>query len=292
MTHQIVVPLDMSAESESALPLARSLARQFSAQVVLISVIEVTPDLDDFVSTREFKEGVVRLEREMSEYLGTVAMSFPDTAVETVIRMGSPHNEIVWLVENLDRPLVVMASRGRSGIPRQVIGSVTMRIIHSVDCPVFVVKSTSVETGPIQRVLVPLDGSGFAESALDVVLSLFPPDVLDLSLIRVLDFSSWRRLPFVRADYQQDARRSADEYLERVVSDLEKRGIAVTAEVREGPAAEQIRRLAAERNVDLVAMATHGRTGLKRVLMGSAAESVLREIPLPLLLVPPRVREG
>lgn len=292
MAYQIVVPLDMSEVSESSLPVARALASQLGATIALISVIEFSPDLDDFVSTREFREDIVRLERELSAYLDRVAATFPDIAVETVVRVGDPLDEITYLVEGLDQPLVVMASHGRTGLRRHVIGSVTWRVVHSITSPVVVVKAGKEGTvldGPVQRVLVPLDGSALAESALDVVTDIFGEDLTELHLVRVSNPVLWRGLPAARAGNDGDdrVRDASSSYLRGVAAGLRERGIRTLFEVHGGVVSEAILDAATDAEVDMIVMATHGRTGLRRVFMGSQAERVLRDAKLPVMLIRP-----
>lgn len=292
MAYQIVVPLDMSDVSESSLPVARALASQIGATIALISVIEFSPDFDDFVSPREFREDTARLKRELSTYLEGIAATFPDVPVETVVRVGDPLDEIDNLVDSLDQPLVVMASHGRTGLRRHLIGSVTWRVVHSVSCPVVVVKAGAERTetgGPIRRVLVPLDGSALAEAALDVVSSVFGEDVAELHLVRVSNPVLWRGLPAARMGYYDDDRMrdASASYLRGVAGGLKDRGVRTLFEVREGIVSDAILEAAAEGEVDMVVMATHGRAGLQRVLMGSQAERVLRDAELPVMLVRP-----
>lgn len=297
MATTLIVPLDMSSTAERALPLAQALARQFSASVVLISVIEVSPDLDDFVGTKEFKEDVVRLQRDLSQYLESRAAGFDDVAVETVIRMGSTVDEISLLADSFDDAALVISSHGRSGIKRHLIGSVAMRLIHQVDCPVFVLTAHSAETSATQhihKVLVPLDGSPLAESALDMVSGMFTASAVSLHVIRVTEVGAWRSMPYAALDYYGDdyyyqaARQAVEQYLQNVESRLRASGWSVDIETCSGPVAGEIQRAAIDAGVALIAMATHGRTGLNRILMGSEAERVLRESPVPVLLQRPR----
>jgi nucleotide-binding universal stress UspA family protein len=293
---QIIVPLDMSETAESALPFARTLATQLSAQVSLISVIEVSPDLEDFVDTREYQEDVVRLERDMSQYLDSIAATFEGLAVDSLIRMGSPVNEVAFLAENLENPVLVMASHGRSGFSRHLLGSVTMRTIHEVGCPVFVVSSPAGElpvAGLVKRVLVPLDGSELAEGILDPLTRLFGAGEVELCILRVSELGTWRTMPYATLDYYGDdtyyqaAQKKIDDYLGQISQRLILQGHRVSIESRDGSVSEQIRLAADEKHVDLIAMATHGRTGLNRLIMGSEAERVLRDSLVPVLLQRP-----
>jgi nucleotide-binding universal stress UspA family protein len=146
---------------------------------------------------------------------------------------------------------------------------------------------------PLARVLVPLDGSPSAEAALPVAAELADLIGLPLSLIRVVESDA------VRATVQAGpaaataaVRRTADEKLQAevaIASDVQRlrnRDLAATSEVRTGIPAVEL--LAAIRPGDLVVMTTHGRGGIRRWLIGSVAEKVVRLAPAPVLLVRPR----
>ena len=301
MATTLIVPLDMSSTAERALPLAHKLARQLSANVVLISVIDVSPDLDDFVSTKEFKEDVVRLQRDLSQYLDERATGFDDVAVETVIRMGSAVDEISLLADGFDDAALVISSHGRSGIKRHLIGSVAMRLIHQVDCPVFVLTARSAEAPAAQhvhKVLVPLDGSKLSETALDMVSAMYTSEETSLHVVRVTEVGAWRSMPFAALDYYGDdhfyqaARQAVEQYLQDTRSRLQASGWNVDIETCSGLVADEIHRAAADSGSSVIAMATHGRPGLNRLIMGSEAERVLRDSPVPVLLQRPRPVDG
>lgn len=289
----IIVPLDMSETAERSLPLAQALAHQLSARVLLVSVIEVSSDLDDFVSTTEFKEDVVRLERDLSAYLDNLAARFEGVPVETIIRMGSPVGLITSIAGGVDRSLLVIASHGRSGIRRHLIGSVAMQLIHQVACPVYVVTAKSgnaAPVGPLQRALVPLDGSELSESALEPIAGLFEPADIHLHILRVAELGAWRAMPYATLDYYGDdsyyqaALQTVNTYLHDIEHRLQAQGYTVTTEARGGTVAEQIHLATTEQRADFIAMGTHGRAGLNRLIMGSIAERVLRESHVPVLL--------
>ncbi|MBI2368853.1 MAG: universal stress protein [Deltaproteobacteria bacterium] len=145
-----------------------------------------------------------------------------------------------------------------------------------------------------ERLLVPLDGSEVAEVVLPFAESLAGPLDLQITLVRVVE--PLRHVPAEGAylvNYNQvlvEQEKEARAYLEEVQGRLQRRGLKAAAEVRTGLPAEVILEVAAERKADVIAMCTHGRTGLKRLLFGSVAQQVLSRSPLPVLLV--RMPEG
>jgi nucleotide-binding universal stress UspA family protein len=298
MALKLIVPLDMSHVAERALPLARTLAGQLAAEVVLISVVEVSSDLDDFVSTKEYKEDIVRLERDLSQYLDGVAATFENMPVETLIRIGSAVDEIATLAGSFDEAALVICSHGRSGIRRHLIGSVAMRLIHEISCPAFVVTAGSGATpfeGPVRDVLVPLDGSDMSETAIHMVTGLFGKESIELHIVRVSELGAWRTMPYATLDYYGDdryftaAEQAVRTYLTDTLRRLESSGHSVSVQTRSGPVTEQILTAAEESASDIIAMATHGRTGIDRLIMGSEAERVVRESQIPVLLQRPAI---
>jgi nucleotide-binding universal stress UspA family protein len=296
MALRLIVPLDMSNVAERALPLARALAGQLAAEVVLISVVEVSSDLDDFVSTKEFKEDIVRLERDLSQYLVRISATFESTPVETLIRIGSAVDEIAMLADSFDEAALVMCSHGRSGIRRHLIGSVAMRLIHEIRCPAFVVTAGAGETpfdGPVRHVLVPLDGSEMSETAIEMVTGMFSKESVELHIVRVSEIGAWRTMPYATLDYYGDdryftaAEQAVRTYLADTLGRLKASGHSVTVQTRSGPVTEQILAAAGESASDIIAMATHGRTGIDRLIMGSEAERVVRDSQIPVLLQRP-----
>lgn len=139
-----------------------------------------------------------------------------------------------------------------------------------------------------KRALVALDGSPAAEAILPIVLEIAGPLDLEVTLVRV-------NVP-VRPTIIEGAaqamfedpeveRLDAEEYLAPIAVDFRRRGIRTKTLVRRGAAAEEILKAAQESNADLIAMTTHGRGGLGRLLFGSVAETVLRMSPLPVFLM-------
>jgi len=139
-----------------------------------------------------------------------------------------------------------------------------------------------------KRVLVPLDGSMVAEAIVPFILEIAGPLDIDVALLRVIAPT----LPVVvesggpvAADDAEKLRESAEEYLATVAADLRARGVRVTLAVRFGDAVAEILAGAREAEADLIAMTTHGRSGLGRLLFGSVAEAVLRHAEVPVFLM-------
>jgi nucleotide-binding universal stress UspA family protein len=139
-----------------------------------------------------------------------------------------------------------------------------------------------------RRVLVALDGSQSAEAVLRFLLEIAGPLDMRVLLLRVLEPMPPRVLDVpgqIVVENIEARRRDAEEYLAPIASALRARGVDTAWGVRRGRAAEEILAAARESGADLIAMATHGRTGLSRLLFGSVAEAVLRHAPIPVFMI-------
>lgn len=144
-----------------------------------------------------------------------------------------------------------------------------------------------------KRAIVALDGSPVAEAIVPFILEIAGPLDMEVVLVRVN-----RPLPpeiiegsgHVTIEDPEASRLDAEEYLAPVAVELRKRGVRVRTQVRRGQPVDEIVAAAREADADLIAMTTHGRSGLGRLLFGSVAEAVLRESQLPLFLM--RVTEA
>jgi len=157
-----------------------------------------------------------------------------------------------------------------------------------------------------ERILVPLDGSKIGEAALpyveDLVSKLSPEVKAEVILLQVLSpvtsyITRGYAIPDVdhTKEEMEQNRKKAEEYLNKTGEALRNKGVAVTAEVREGSAAEEIVKLAEEINANIIAMSTHGRSGLSRWAFGSVTDRVLRlegKIPIAMVRAPRKAKQA
>jgi nucleotide-binding universal stress UspA family protein len=139
-----------------------------------------------------------------------------------------------------------------------------------------------------KRVVVPLDGSRLAEGMLRFIVDIAGPLDLEVVLLRVIRILPPQVTETVRAAVLENVEQTtadALEYLAPLADDLRTRGIRVRTEVRRGEPVDEIVDCAREADADLIAMTTHGRSGLGRLLFGSVAEAVLREAEIPVFLM-------
>jgi len=135
----------------------------------------------------------------------------------------------------------------------------------------------------LEKILVPLDGSNCAENVLPLVEKLARELKISISLLRVVIAHTFPGVDPTEA--QVKVVREAEEYLERIADELKTKGLKVDTHVRYGNDAEEILEHANQNVIDMIAMTTHGRSGVKRFLLGSVAEKVIRYSTKPVILV-------
>ncbi|MBI4220924.1 MAG: universal stress protein [Chloroflexi bacterium] len=272
---RIVVPLDGSPLAERALPVAASIAYQQAQPELLL----VTVRARNATSQGRFEQPP----DEIHSYLRWAATNtkIPPVIVRTHVLYGDPPVTIAKFALNEGANLIAMATHGRTGLARGVLGSVTDRVVHLSTVPVMVVRSHTpgpavLEEMRLEHVIVPLDGSELAETALQTARALARSLEANLTLLRA-----------VPAEATEAERDVATAYLERHASALRVSGIGTETVVALGPAAASIIRAAYHRPRSLIAMTTRGASGLVRLTRGSVTDGVVRHAPVPTIVIPP-----
>jgi nucleotide-binding universal stress UspA family protein len=275
MYPKIVVPLDGSDLAEQALPYAEALARLGPSTLYLVRA--AAPDDETMAA----------------DYLArTAAQLRADNLVTEVLTAhGRPSDIVAWKAAHVGADLVVMATHGRGGPSRWVLGSVADEVLHRTTRPVLLVREGQRPhpQRPL-RVLVPLDGSELAEQALTHARAIAGPEgeivlfqAVTPATVVVEDMAQdpfWSEL---LTDSQDEALR----YLEQVAADLRAAGYPVRVAAEHGFPAARIAQYAREQHVDLIVLGSHGRSGAARWLLGSVADELVRLAPVPLLLLRP-----
>jgi len=291
----ICVPLDGSAESEHALPPARSLARRLNARLSLVHVHQ--PGSDRAYTGRAeyaWRENEQRCEE--SRYLWSkVDRDDREPGTAAVLMSGRVPEALLRFVREQDADLVVMTTHGAGGVGRPWLGSVADRMLRSARVPVILAPADPEPPDPgratvFRRVLVPLDGSGAAEEVMEHAVALGELCGAGYLLVQVEQPVHRRR--GAEAAPEGDAGRvgqAAQRYLDYVATRLRDRGLSVETRVLVDPRpAEAILAAAAAGNADLLALTLHGEGGKQRRLFGSVADKLIRAAPLPLLVYRPR----
>jgi nucleotide-binding universal stress UspA family protein len=299
MATQILVPLDGSPLSEQALPWAITLGQGLAAELVLFGAVSIPPDTQEILDNAGMKTDALaeQLEAEANDHLGKVVERLREAGLNArhVVQRGPAAEAIVGFAEKEDIQHIVMATHGYTGISRWTHGSVAERVLQSASVPVLLVRAKAGALRDLrqpmscQRILVPLDGSARAEQVLPAVIPIASALGSEMILFQVpiVHVSGWSTGEwFMPLDgVLATADQSAQAYLSYVANRHKKQGVKVSTATRMGPVAESIVEHAEANRVDLIAMCTHGRTGLGRWVLGSVADRVLRAGSIPIFLV-------
>jgi nucleotide-binding universal stress UspA family protein len=286
MFNKILIPLDGSELAERALTPAFMLAQQSEAEVILlrVPVMEAMMIETPFYgsSALAWRDTEMKHTREqVNDYLQTVrrANLNRNLAIHTRTPEGDVAEAILETAIHEKADLIAMSSHGYSGLTRWVLGSIAERVLHSAPCPVLIVR----ETDPLGKVLIPLDGSAVAESALGPGLDIAALTGAEVKLLRAVEEVSIDEVAQLELaekglgrQLQEDLFDEANTYLHTLAKTQTRQGVTIEPMTRIGPPAMTILDFAEATGVGLIAMATHGRTGLKRWVYGSVTEKVLR----------------
>lgn len=296
MSQTIMVPLDGSRFSESALSPALELAARWNAKVEVVTVHEPVPTLDHDLwesasrewSDRYLEEVVKRIERETG------------VQVEATVRSGGVSDTLQHHVQEKDITLVVMSTHGRGALSRIWLGSSTDSFIRHSTVPVLLIRPEEDETSSLsapvsfRKILVPVDGSKESEAIIEWARAVADEEGSQITLIRVFpypeEFAS-AYLPhtvLVNRTVLDEGRKEAERYLEAEVAKLRAEGLKAEAMLMvDSSPARGILHFASKHDVDLIAMSTHGRGGMSRLLLGSVTDKVVRGAHVPVLVLKP-----
>jgi nucleotide-binding universal stress UspA family protein len=317
MYRRILVPLDGSHFGEHALPLALGLARRAGAKLEVVHVY--TPLATAYSEHPVWNDDTLEalLKKRHQDYLdhtaGRLAKVSP-VSVSLVVLEGGVVEEICAHVEKTGVDLVVMTTHGRGPLGRFWLGSVADALARQSPVPVLLVRPGEAAPDlcrePVaQHILLPLDGSDLAEQMLGPAVELGSLADADYTLLRVIkpvlptlthpmafpmEGASLAQLTQETLDQLETANerlgREAQDYLDRVAERLQARGLRIQTRVatEQQPATAVLE--AAATGIDLIALETHGRRGLARLLLGSVADKVVRGSHLPVLVHHPSKR--
>jgi nucleotide-binding universal stress UspA family protein len=202
-------------------------------------------------------------------------------SVKTVCEEGEPYERIVDLADAENCDLIIMGRRGRRRLERALVGSVTARVIGYSRRDVLVVPKNALVGW--QKILVATDGSKYSNAAIAKAIDFAKSYGGELKIVSVVDIPSefYAEAPTVVEDLARKAKRFVDD-VRKKAEEFNIRAATFTAE---GEAYEVITRLAKDEKADVIVMGSHGRTGLRRLLMGSVAEKTIGHSPCPVLVV-------
>jgi nucleotide-binding universal stress UspA family protein len=286
----ILVPLDGSSDAERALPFARVIASAAGARLLLLRVVDASAEADHVTASES-----VQPVAEAEGYLRRLATSPADVPAKWLVLRDEPAARIAEEARQRDVGLVVMSTRWRDGLASLTDHSIAADVLRHVATPLLVVPrhcAADWSRQPPARVVVAVDGSELANAALLPAADLARVFGAELRLIGVVVPSAYvpvEGYPNPIAGSTRGGEGSlAERYLYRLAADLPDDDLATGVEAAEGEdPASTIVEVAGGTPADAIALATHGRTGLARLLLGSTANRVVDRAAVPVLLVRP-----
>ena len=297
MFTKLLIPLDGSRTAEKALPYARYLAQDKNVAIELLAVVDVANMATHMTADRalHLDTMVEDAVRTSEKYLQAIAGTLIAAKIKTLVETGRPEEVIIEKAAEEEDMLITMATHGRSGVNRWLLGSVTEKVLRGATDPVLLIRAREdnrTEDGPtLKSVIVPLDGSDLAERVLPAAIELAKQRDLEIVLVRTYNIPTTAyagvegyALPI--DDLLKGMREEACEYLENKVADVKRLGAAkISFIARKGLASDEILSFAKNKPGGLIAMSTHGRSGVRRWVLGSVTETVVRHSENPVLVI-------
>lgn len=288
MMQSLLVPLDGSALADRAVPFAAALAARTGWSVLLLRAIDTLSAPTD--------SDALALRKEAQEALDVVAAALAADGVgaETRVVDGPPESAILEAAADESVSLIVMSTHGRGGLGRFIYGSVADAVLRQSPVPVLTVPPHGLESWPKDRtvkVMVPLDGSELCRVALGPaceVADILGGSLLLASVAPLAHHAAYAEgYTFIEPDPDDIVLVETRRYLEEVAQELRTETRSVEVCVAYGSPYFKIMTIARDRGVGLIVMATHGRGGVSRALLGSVATATVGQTDVPIVLVRP-----
>ena len=290
----IVVATDGSDPAAAAVDAAIGLAAGTGATLHVCTVVNPFPTGQSLTDLRKNRE-------EADERVESIVARAEDAGVDAVatVREGMPADELLAYVEEVGAEMVVIGTHGRGGARRVLLGSVAETVVRTADVPVLVVHGDGVEVewGSESRFLLATDGSDAVTPAERIGVDLATTLGGRLTAVSAVDQA--RALTnagggVLTNETIESVKRAvtnrATDAVDRALDRAEEAGVDADGEVIEGEPSRAICGYARDADADVVIVGTHGRTGVRRVVLGSVAERILRAADRPVLVVPAAAR--
>ena len=279
----ILCPLDLSEASIKAYKFGKYLADQMDATLWILHVV---PESPEFYSTMfpELADLVGGIHSELEEKIDRI-IDVEASNVKRVVLSGKPAEEILKFQEHKATDMIVMGARGVSQIERLLLGSTADRVLRRATCPVLIVHG-QFHTPKIRRILVPTDFGEFSAHALGQAIDLARHMQAEIDLFHVMEVHTYDSRKISEFLEGAEGKKVEDELRNSMTIPEGGEDVVIHKVIQRGfdPASE-ILNYAAEESVDLIAMATHGRRGISRLILGSVTEKVIHYSPCSVLTI-------
>jgi nucleotide-binding universal stress UspA family protein len=292
---RILLSTDFSRWARRAEDYACALACSWRASLTVLSVAEFPPGLNpDYPVNQQYLADLLKYaSSQLVDLKGRAARR--GIAVTTRVATGIPSEEVITVARGEDSDLLVVGTRGKTGLAHVLLGSTAERVIRGAPCPVLTVRTEPADTEDegvlsrpvtLERILVPVDFSDCSIGALEYAVVVAQQAKASLMLLHVLEPVSYG-LDFTLSHIKtrEQVRESWTKRLEELASSHQDSHVSVEYQLRGGLPADSILDSAQTLPCDLIVMGTHGRHGISHAISGSVAEAVLRKARCPVLTV-------
>jgi nucleotide-binding universal stress UspA family protein len=287
MFENIIVPLDGSNGAEIVLPYVAAIGTAFGAEVTLVTAAEAgTPDKSHLFQSY--------LKRVAGDLKNTIK-GRSDLIVSSAVLAGKPADEVLKLAAQKKADLIIIAGHGASGGNPQLLGNIATKILSASNRTVLLVRTKETRDAKpddlIKRMLVPLDGSDMSANVLKTVEPMAARLSSEIVLFQAVEPVRYipgfeTMVPNVVLPSDDEIKNSAARYLAGIGAPLKGRGVKTSSVVIVDAPAEAIIDYADTGNIDIIAMTTHGLSGIQRWVFGSTTEKVLQAAGKPVLVIP------
>jgi len=287
MWNKILVPLDGSDLAELALPYAEEMANAFKSEIILLHVSEPSEDRYRHMHELYVKEVTDRIKGRFKK-------------VTPVVVSGKPADEIISYADKNKVGIIIMTSHGRSGVLSWATGSIASKLLQGAAAPLLLVRAAKPKREVtrqvlLNRILLPLDGSEAGEAAVGYIAEMMSRLESEVTLFGVVSSGQHIRsvggLDYINYSEEQLEmfKKEAEEYLDGVYRRLKRRKgtVKVVLKVgdKSGDVGQEILKFAEEKGVNLIAISSHGHSGIEKWVFGSIANKVVHNSRSPVLVV-------
>ena len=297
MFKKILVPLDGSENSELISGWVEGMAKLMGSKVMLLAVVDPRSFLRRGMKPSEAERMENAFVKQAESYMEneTQALNLSGIIVSSRVEVGNPSEVILETADSEEVDLIAMATHRSSAVARGMLGSVTDRVVRSSSRPVLTIRPRarltfdSTDSLP-GLIIVPLDGSKRAESAIPVALDIAKVCKAEVVFLEIIHVSypvvTGIGMDLYGMEYGTTIyRREALAYLDRFLEEAKKQGIKASAHAPIGNPAHRIVELSEDRKDSIIVMTSRGMTGVGRMLLGSVADKVVRNALQPVILV-------
>ena len=285
MYDKILVPLDGSDLAERSLPYAIRIAKKWNSEVIIVIVC-----LPSNYADLPLKAYIQKKEKELHD---------KGIKTKSKILRGEAATVILDFAQKNDFKLIIMSAHGGSGISHWSLGSCATKVLQKTNMPTLLVKSKKLKAksidANIRKILIALDGSLFSEAIIPYVTDIIDSDTEEVTLVRVIEPVT---LPFISGyighkKYEREIMKKAEEeatdYLPKKQENFQQKGMKTSTALLKGHPANCILTYAEENNINVIAITTHGYTGITKWAYGSVATNIIEGSTIPILLFRPQL---